>query len=167
MKKKYPVFPILDDHGLHKVPMRLYWLLLLLLRPFISWVLVLTLPKEQRDLLAYVYPLQQDFIIACIVASPLLLLVAAISQRKPKGQQVWFNVWRHSRIILLLVALTDLVLTLSHLPNQVMLDAPWRIMAPMAIFIGILWLLSSRTLGLVFAEWPVATDKKSEKSANK
>ncbi|MGI5308905.1 DUF2919 family protein [Rheinheimera sp. WS51] len=159
--KQYPVFPVLDDHGLHKVPMRLYWLLLILLRPYISWVLVLTLPQEQRDLLAVVYPLQSDFIIACIVACPLLLIIAAISQRKPKGQAFWFKIWRHSRLILLSVAIIDFVLTIKHLPEQVMLDAPWRIIVPLAIFIGIVWLLRSRTLGMVFAEWPDAPTKKN------
>ncbi|OEY70988.1 hypothetical protein BI198_07165 [Rheinheimera salexigens] len=145
--------------------MRLYWLLLLLLRPYISWVLVLTLPESQRDILSLIYPLQFDFIIACAIASPLLLILAAISQRKPKGQAWWFQVWRHSRIILLLVAIIDLLLTIKHLPDQVMLDAPWRILAPIAISVGILWLMRSRTLGLVFAEWPTAEDKK--KTANK
>lgn len=163
--KEYNIFPVLDDHGLHKVPMRLYWLLLLLLRPYISWVLVLTLPESQRDILSLIYPLQFDFIIACAISSPLLLILAAISQRKPKGQTRWFQVWRHSRIILLLVAIIDLLLTIKHLPDQVMLDAPWRILAPIAISVGILWLMRSRTLGLVFAEWPTAEDKK--KTANK
>jgi hypothetical protein len=159
--KQYPIFPVLDDYGLHKVPMRLYWLLLLLLRPYISWVLVLTLPESQRDLLAVVYPLQFDFIIACAVASPLLLILVAISQRKPKGQAFWFHIWRQSRLMLLLVAVVDLVLTLQHLPDQVMLDAPWRILAPIALAVGILWLLRSRTLGLVFAEWPTVDNEKS------
>lgn len=158
--KQFPIFPVLDDYGLHKVPMRLYWLLLLLLRPFISWVLVLTLPESQRELLALFYPLQHDFIIACAVASPLLLILAAISQRKPKGQTFWFHIWRHSRLILLLVAIVDLILTIQHLPNQVMLDAPWRILTPIALGVGILWLLRSRSLGLVFAEWPTEVKEK-------
>ena len=37
---------------------------------------------------------------------------------------------------------------------QVMLDAPWRIVTPVLLSVSVLWLLRSRTLRLVFAEWP-------------
>ncbi|MDX1390914.1 MAG: DUF2919 family protein [Rheinheimera sp.] len=152
--KQPSLWPVLDDYGLHKVPLRFYLLLLLLLRPYICWILVLTLPQAQRDMLRWFYPLQHDFIIACVVAAPLLLLLAALSQRKPKGKALWWHVWRYGRALMLLVALTDLVLTLIQLPAQVMLDAPWRIISPLFLFIGCVWLLRSRTLKAVFAEWP-------------
>jgi hypothetical protein len=152
--KQPQLWPVLDDYGLHKVPLRFYFLLLLLLRPYICWVLVLTLPQAQRDMLRWFYPLQYDFIIACLVASPLLLLLAALSQRKPKGQPGWRHLWRYGRLLMLAVATADLVLTLQHLPSQVMLDAPWRIVAPLLLIIGCIWLLRSQTLRLVFSEWP-------------
>lgn len=157
-----PLWPVLDDHGLHKVPLRFYWLLLLLLRPYISWVLVLTLPQAQRDMLALFYPQQADFILACIVAAPLLLLLAALSQRKPKGHNGWRHIWRFGRVLMLLVAVPDLVLTILHLPSQVMLDAPWRILSPLILFIGCLWLLRSRTLRAVFSEWPEPESSRSK-----
>lgn len=157
-----PLWPVLDDNGLHKVPLRFYWLLLLLLRPYICWVLVLTLPQAQRDMLALFYPRQADFILACAVAAPLLLLIAALSQRKPKGYAGWRHIWRFGRSLMLLVAVPDLILTILHLPSQVMLDAPWRILSPVLIMVGCLWLLRSRTLKAVFAEWPEA-DKTTHK----
>jgi hypothetical protein len=160
--KQPPLWPVLDDYGLHKVPLRFYALLLLLMRPYICWVLVLTLPQAQRDMLRWFYPLQHDFIVACLIASPLLLLFAALSQRKPKGKPGWRHLWRYGREIMLAVALADLVLTLKQLPAQVMLDAPWRIMAPLLLLLGCVWLLRSRTLRAVFAEWPQPTEKKPD-----
>lgn len=151
---KTPLWPVLDDYGLHKVPLRFYWLLVLLLRPYICWVMVLTLPQAQRDMLSWFYPKQHDFIVACLVAAPLLLLVAAQSQRKPKGRKGWRHIWRFGRSILLSVACIDLVLSIMHLPQQVMLDAPWRILTPLLLAAGCLWLLCSRTLKAVFSEWP-------------
>jgi hypothetical protein len=151
---KAPLWPVLDDYGLHKVPLRFYWLLLLLLRPYICWVLVLTLPQAQRSMLTLFYPLQRDFILACAVAAPLLLLLAALSQRKPKGTRGWRHIWRFGRSIMLGVAVVDFALTIMYLPAQVMLDAPWRIVAPVLLMIGCIWLLRSRTLKAVFAEWP-------------
>ena len=100
------------------------------------------------------YPQQNDFMLACAVASPLLLLIAALSQRKPKGYAPWRKVWRLALPLMLLVAIADLVLTILDLPPQVMLDAPWRIVTPVLLSVSVLWLLRSRTLRLVFAEWP-------------
>lgn len=155
---KTPLWPVLDDYGLHKVPLRFYWLLVLLLRPYICWVMVLTLPQAQRDMLSWFYPKQHDFIVACLVAAPLLLLVAAQSQRKPKGRKGWRHIWRFGRSILLSVACIDLVLSIMHLPQQVMLDAPWRILTPLLLVAGCIWLLCSRTLKVVFSEWPEQAD---------
>lgn len=155
-----PIWPVLDDYGLHKVPLRFYALLILLLRPYICWVMVLTLPQTQRDMLRWFYPLQHDFIVACLLALPLLLLLAALSQRKPKGKRGFYRIWRFGRLILLSVAVTDFVLSVKQLPAQVMLDAPWRIVTPLLLGIAVLWLWRSRTLRLVFAEWPdVAAEK--------
>lgn len=151
---KTPLWPVLDDYGLQKIPLRFYALLLLLLRPYLSWVLVLTLPSEQRNMLSLFYPLQREFVLACVVAAPLLLLVAALSQRKPKGSAFWRPVWRRGRVLLLLVAITDFVIGITHLPANVMLDAPFRVLSPLLLLIGIGWLLGSRTLAMVFSEWP-------------
>ena len=84
----------------------------------------------------------------------LLLLLAALSQRKPKGYQPWRYIWRIALPMLLLVTAADFVITLSHLPADVMLDAPWRIITPLLLLVSLLWLLRSRTLRQVFAEWP-------------
>lgn len=158
---KAPLWPVLDDYGLQKIPLRFYALLLLLLRPYICWVMVLTLPQTQRDMLRWFYPLQHDFIVACLLALPLLLLLAALSQRKPKGKQSFRHIWRFGRVILFTVATIDLVLSISQLPAQVMLDAPWRIITPVLLFLSVLWLSRSRTLAVVFAEWPDATPAKT------
>lgn len=152
--KQPEVWPVLDDYGLQKVPLRFYALLLLLLRPYISWVLVLTLPEAQRDMLRWVYPQQHDFIVSCLVALPVLLMLAALSQRKPKGQRAWRHIWRLGKPLMFIVAFTDLLLTLLHLPAQVMLDAPWRIAVPVLLLLGCCWLVWSKTLRLVFSEWP-------------
>ena len=152
------LWPVLDDYGLHKVPLRFYWLLLLLLRPYICWIMILTLPQAQRDMLSWFYPQQSDFIIACLVALPLLLLVGAQSQRKPKGYAPWRHVWRRGRVLLFVVALADLLLSISHLPDQFMLDAPWRVITPVLLAVGLMWVWRSRTLTAVFAEWPETKD---------
>lgn len=153
-------WPMLDKYGLTPIPQRFYWLLLLLLRPYLSWVLVLTLPAQQKDLLKLFYPQQQDFVTACFIALPVLLIVAALSQRSDKRSAGWRRVWRFSLPILLICCSADLLYTLADLPADVILDAPWRLSSVVALGIAAFWLLRSKTLRVIFREWPEPVAKR-------
>lgn len=160
--KVYADLPLLDQDGLHRVPLRLYLLLLVLLRPYICWIATLTLPSDQRTMLSYIYPHSSDFVRACLIAIPVLLILAALTQRVPfdkklkRGQakRFWFGIWRQSRWVLLGVCAVDLYWTVSHLPPYVSVNAPWLLLAPLVLVLGLCWLVRSRRLSPVFAEWP-------------
>lgn len=147
-------YPLLDKYGLTRIPFRFYAVLLLVLRPYILWILVLTMPEGGDKLLATVYPKSNDFLTACLICAPLLLVVAALSQRKDKGHQPWFRIWRQSRWILLTVVAVDLVHSLTHLPNYVMLKAPWLLISPVLLVLSFWWLLKSPVMKQVVTEWP-------------
>ncbi len=154
--------PLLDADGLYRIPTRFYLLLLLLLRPFLCWVLTLTLPTEQRQLLSLIYPHSSDFIRACLISLPVLLVLAALTQRVPfdakqrrgRAKAFWFGIWRHSRFLLLLVCSLDLYWTVQHLPSYVTVQAPWLLLAPVLLLLALCWLWRNRLLPLIFAEWP-------------
>jgi hypothetical protein len=55
---------------------------------------------------------------------------------------------------LLLVCAADLYWTFSHLPPYVSVTAPWLLLAPLVLMLGVSWLARSRRLPLIFAEWP-------------
>ncbi len=152
-------WPLLDKYGLTPIPQRFYWLLALLLRPYLSWVLVLTLPPQQKDLLKLFYPQQQDFLIACVIALPVLLVVAALSQRSDKRSAAWRAIWRHSRGLLFISCAADLAYSIYDLPPDVILDAPWRLVAVFGLGLGLFWLLRSKTLPRIFSEWPEPVEK--------
>lgn len=147
-------YPLLDKYGLVRLPLRFYAVLLLLLRPYITWVLVLTMPQGGDKLLATIYPKSTDFMLACLISAPLLLLLAALSQRKEKGGSGWFMIWRQSRWILLLVAAADLVHSVSHLPSYVTVKAPWLLLSPLLLVLSLFWLLRSPVLKQAVKEWP-------------
>ncbi len=77
----------------------------------------LTLPIEQRQLLSLIYPHSSDFIRACLISLPVLLVLAALTQRVPfrcqttprsgQGILVWYSRGRR-RFLLLLVCSLDL-----------------------------------------------------------
>lgn len=154
--------PRLDHDGLYRVPSRLYWLLVLLLRPYLCWIVTLAMPTDQRQLLAWFYPVPADFIRALLIALPAVLLLAVLTQRVPydakkrrgRARRFWFFCWRHSRLLLILNVVVDLYWTVQHLPNYVSVRAPWLLIAPIALVLGLFYLLKSRQLPLVFNEWP-------------
>lgn len=152
-------WPLLDKYGLTPIPQRFYWLLALLLRPYLSWVLVLTLPPQQKDLLKLFYPQQQDFLIACVIALPVLLVVAALSQRSDKRSAAWRAIWRASRWLLLVSCTADLAYSIYDLPPDVILDAPWRLVSVIGLGLGVFWLIRSKTLPRIFSEWPEPVEK--------
>ncbi len=147
-------WPVLDNNGLQQIPLRFYALLVLLLRPYLSWVAELSMMRSQHSLLGQFYPQQHDFLVACLLALPLLLLVAALSQRRPKGHRVWFYLWRPGLWLLWLVTLADFGHSVSGLDADVILDAPWRLWAPILLVLAMIWLACSKTLPVIFREWP-------------
>lgn len=161
--KQYPQLPLLDPQGLFRIPQRFYLVLLLLLRPYICWVVTLAMPElERKAVLSFFYPLADDFIRAVLIALPALLVLTAVSQRVPfdkkqrrgRAKRFWFALWRQSRWLLLITATVDLYWTISHLPPYVALRAPGLLLVVAALVLACLYLLRSRQLRQVFSEWP-------------
>lgn len=167
MTKQYPDLPLVDADGLHRIPTRLYLYLLLLLRPYLLWVLALLMPQQQTDLLGFLYPYRDDFIQAVLVAIPAVLVLTAISQRVPydakqsrgRAKWFWFGVWRHSRVLLCLTAVADLSLLGRSLLLQGQAHPALTAILALLLVGSTLWLLRNHQVGLVFAEWP--DDKKA------
>ena len=165
--KQYPDIPLLDQDGLHRVPLRFYAVLLLLLRPYLCWLVTLVMPEaERKAVLSFFYPLADDFIRAVLIAIPAVLVLAAVSQRVPydkkqrrgRAKKFWFALWRCGRWLLLAVASVDLYWTVSHLPPYVALNAPGLLLIVAALGLSVLYLLRSKQLRLIFTGWP--EDKK-------
>lgn len=165
--KQYPDIPLLDQDGLHRVPLRFYAVLLLLLRPYLCWLVTLVMPEaERKAVLSFFYPLADDFIRAVLIAIPAVLVLAAVSQRVPydkkqrrgRAKKFWFALWRYGLWLLLAVASVDLYWTISHLPPYVALYAPGLLLIVAALGLSVLFLLRSKQLRLIFTEWP--EDKK-------
>ena len=155
--------PFLDQDGLHQIPWRLKAIFLLLLRPYLVWVLTLTLPEAQRNaVMSFFYPLSDDFIRAVLIALPLLLVLAALSQRVPADSKLkrgrhgrfWALIWRQGRWLLPAMVATDLYWTVTHLPPYVALHAPGLVVLVALLVLALFYLLLSKTLSLIFQEWP-------------
>lgn len=165
--KPYPDIPQLDQDGLYRIPLRLYLVLLVLLRPYLCWIVTLVMPEaERKAVLSFFYPLADDFVRAVLIAIPALLVLAALTQRVPydqkqrrgRAKKFWFGLWRYSRWLLFTVVCVDLYWTITHLPPYVALKAPGLLLVVLALALALLYLLRSKQLRLIFTEWP--EDKK-------
>src|SRR6218665_1747549 len=123
-------FSRFDDYGLVPVPRSFYFLLLFLFRAYLLWLVVLTMSEGGDRLMRVIYPNSQDFIIACVIASPMLLMLLVLSQRKVKSWSGWFWLWRHCKWPLVLLTAADLAHSVSHLPAFVTVTAPGLLLAP-------------------------------------
>lgn len=157
--------PLLDQDGLQLIPWRLKAIFWLCLRPYLVWLVTLTLPEAQRKaVLSFFYPASADFIRATLIAIPVLLLLAALSQRVPydeklkRGRQprFWSAIWRQGWWLLPTVVAVDLYWTVTHLPAYVALNAPGLLLIVVFLLLALLYLLSSKTVRLVYREWPEA-----------
>lgn len=162
MAPTYRELPLLDADGLYRIPSRFYLWLLLLLRPYVAWILALTMPEQHRAILQWFYPHSQDFIRALLCALPAVLVLMAMTQRVPHNPKqsrgrykaIWFGLWRQSGWLLAVTGVVDLFFVISHLPPQVALKAPWLLIIAALLVLGSWWVLRSAQLRHVFAEWP-------------
>jgi hypothetical protein len=67
--------------------------------------------------------------------------------------------------LLWLVTLADMVHSISGLDADVILDAPWRLLAPLLLLLAIIWLLFGKSLPAIFKEWPEPESAKVNKQA--
>lgn len=157
--------PLLDQDGLQLIPWRLKAIFCLCLRPYLVWLITLTLPEAQRKaVLSFFYPASADFIRATLIAIPVLLLLAALTQRVPydkklkRGRQprFWSAIWRQGWWLLPTVVAVDLYWTVTHLPAYVALNAPGLLLVVASLLLALLYLLTSKTVRLVYREWPEA-----------
>lgn len=161
MNQTYPELPLLDLDGLYRVPNRFYLVLLLLLRPFVLWIVALLMPQQQVDVMGSLYPYREDFFRAIAVSWPALLVIAAITQRVPfdpkksrgRAKTWWFGVWRHSRWLMSCVVLLDM----ANLYWFELHDASIHLM-PVCLLIllawSLWWLWRNPIVGLMIQEWP-------------
>lgn len=157
--------PMLDQDGLQLIPWRLKAIFCLCLRPYLVWLVTLTLPEAQRKaVLSFFYPASADFVRATLIAIPVLILLAALSQRVPFDQKLkrgrqprfWSAIWRQGWWLLPAVVAVDLYWTVSHLPAFVALRAPGLLLLVVLLGLALLYLLSSNTVRVVYREWPEA-----------
>jgi hypothetical protein len=143
-----------DKHHYLKAPIGFYFLLLMLLRPYIIWVVSVANRSDATVLIQSLYPDKNDFFVGLISGIGALIVTVCFSQRRDKTFNWLPSFWQYSKPLLWLSLLVDLLLTMwvikhSHYSFKIQYAAIFC-----GLFFSALYLFKSTRLTDFFANWP-------------
>ena len=109
--KKYQKYSVedFDNYDCLKLSKRFYFVLLFVLRGYLVWLMSVTNMRDRVSIISWVYPETSLFYLSLISGSVGLFVVLIISLRRPSAAN-WIRVsWQHSRKILIVALLFDLL----------------------------------------------------------
>lgn len=143
-----------DKHGYLKPPKGFYLLLLVLLRPYIIWLLSVANRKEPAVLIESFYPDKSNFFLGLATAVG-ALLVFGLSSLRRKDAYAWLPVcWRYSRRFLWVTLLTDVIVTVYMVKNSHFVFQSEHAAVFLSLFFAGLYLFNSTRLLDFFRDWP-------------
>ncbi|MFT5162881.1 MAG: hypothetical protein ACI9FJ_001461 [Alteromonadaceae bacterium] len=144
-----------DQHGYLKAPKGFYIVLLVLLRPYIVWVLSVANRKEPTALIEFLYPLKTDFFMGLATGAGALLVFAFSSLRRKEAYGWIPPCWKLSRWLLWVTLLADVVLTLIVVKNAHFYFQYQHAAVFLSLFFSGLYLFKSHRLQDFLQDWPV------------
>lgn len=143
-----------DPQGYLKAPKGFYLLLVMLLRPYIIWVLSVANRQESTLLVESFYPLKSDFFIGLATGAG-ALLVFALSSLRRKDAHVWLpRCWGYSGRLLWVSLLADISLTLYMVKSHHFAFENEQAVVFLGLFFSVLYLFKSRHLNDFLQDWP-------------
>jgi hypothetical protein len=109
--KKYQQYSVedFDNYDCLKLSKRFYLVLLFVLRGYIVWLMSVTNMRDRISIISWIYPETSLFYLSLLSGLVGLFVVLIISLRRPEAAS-WIQVsWRHSRKLLIVALLFDLL----------------------------------------------------------
>jgi predicted ferric reductase len=148
-----------DKNGLYRAPVGFILVLVLLLRPYILWLLTVATRREDLNFIAIFYPLKQQFFVALSIAVISLVISLCYILRRPNASQWPKYIWRYARWLLLINVMLDLAWSVIQIQNQYFSFSTGLATQLMLLCWAALYLIKSRYLSVYFAEWPELESK--------
>lgn len=143
-----------DKYGVYRTPLGFNLALLVLLRPFLVWLMSALTWRPDLDIMSVFFPSKSNFLVAIGIAAIALLPAVVFSMRRPASSQKWGRIWRHMRWPMLLAAVLDfgwLVMQAASNHYQFSFYLAGQIVLVSWV---ILYLINSRYLTCFFGDWP-------------
>jgi len=109
--KKYQQYSVedFDNYDCLKLSKRFYLVLLFVLRGYIVWLMSVTNMRDRISIISWIYPETSLFYLSLLSGLVGLFVVLIISLRRPEAAS-WIQVsWQHSRKLLIVALLFDLL----------------------------------------------------------
>ena len=156
-----------DKHGYLKAPIGFYLLLVVLLRPYIIWILSVANRKESTVLIESLYPVKSDFFMSLAIGFGAVLVFAFSSLRR-KDAFGWLpTVWKASAGLLWITLLADFLSTLNVVKNAHFIFQNQHAAVFLGLFFAALYLYKSQRLADFLRDWPEDIVKEKEKEEEK
>ncbi len=143
-----------DKYGVYRAPIAFNLSLLVLLRPFLIWVLVAVSRQPELDLMSIFYHSKHDFFIAMGIASGALISAVVYSFRRPSSSPKIATLWRFMRYPMVLTACLDLGWLLWKAQLSYYQFSGFIAVQLVMVAWVILYLLKSQYLAYFFNDWP-------------
>ena len=161
-----------DKHGYLKPPIGFYFLLALLLRAYVVWILSVANRSDGTALITSLYPNKYDFFAGLIVGIGALIVTIALSLRREKAQAWMAKIWQKGKWFLWTSWLLDLILTLYLIKKHKFNFEPQYALVMLGLFFAAWFMLKNSRLNDAFANWPTESytpekvDKMSDEQQN-
>ena len=153
-----------DFDGKVKIPLGFYFMLIYLLRGYITWVLSLTYREDTSLLLSLAYTESRFFYLALVTGLPAVLVQLLFSLKKQKTKSWYISLWLKSPWILAVALVADIILQIK----QVVLNGGIAHGVQMLLLFAGVYLLwywvKSQKIKRFFSNWLIPMEQKVDKS---
>ncbi|KZN33301.1 hypothetical protein N480_24015 [Pseudoalteromonas luteoviolacea S2607] len=143
-----------DKHGVYRTPIGFNLTLIVLLRPFLIWLMSALTWRPDLDIMSLFFPAKSNFFVAISIAAIALLPALVFSMRRPSSSTRWGELWGYMRWPLLIAAVLDLGWLLMQAANGYYQFSFYLASQIVLVSWVTLYLIQSRYLTCFFSDWP-------------
>lgn len=162
MPKKYQEYSIedFDKFDCLKLSKRFYFVLLFVLRGYLVWLMSVTNMKDRVATMQWIYPETNLFFLSLISGVLGIFVVLIISMRRPNAPK-WIKIlWPHSRTLLVVALVFDLVINLVGFFYWQLTSLSWLMCQGLIVFTLITLCFTSKRMQINLIEFPQTLPEK-------
>jgi hypothetical protein len=149
-----------DQYDCLKLSKRFYFILFFVLRGYLVWLLSVTNMRDRVSIISWIYPETSLFYLSLISGTVGLFVVLIISLRRPEAAN-WIQIsWQHSRKILIVALLFDLLTHGIGFFYWQLISLEWLVMQVILTITLIFLCFNNERFKINLAEFPQKTPEK-------
>jgi hypothetical protein len=149
-----------DQYDCLKLSKRFYFILFFVLRGYLVWLLSVTNMRDRVSIISWIYPETSLFYLSLISGTVGLFVVLIISLRRPEAAN-WIQIsWQHSRKILIVALLFDLLTHGIGFFYWQLISLEWLVMQAILTITLIFLCFNNERFKINLAEFPQKTPEK-------